>query len=163
MFKYAAGMSRDEPRWLNDDESATWVVMAKLLGRLPAALDTQLQHDAGLNMFEYHVLVVLSESPDRTSRMSSLARLANGSISRISHGVRRLEKRGWVRREPCPGDGRSTNAVLTEAGYAKVVATAPEHVRLVRSLVFDALTAAQQRHFREAGSRILGRMDDLES
>ena len=55
----------------------------------------------------------LSEAPERTLRMSDLAILANGSLSRLSHVVTRLERRGWVRREACPGDGRYTNAVLT--------------------------------------------------
>jgi DNA-binding MarR family transcriptional regulator len=37
--------------------------------------------------------------------------------------VTRLQKRGYVRREPDPDDGRYTNAVLTDAGYDIVVAT----------------------------------------
>jgi DNA-binding MarR family transcriptional regulator len=72
--------------------------------------------------------------------MSDLAVMAAGSLSRLSHVVSRLEKRGWVRREPCPGDGRFVNAVLTEAGWDKVVATAPGHVESVRRLVVDVLS-----------------------
>jgi DNA-binding MarR family transcriptional regulator len=65
------------------------------------------------------------------------------SLSRLSHTVRRLETRGWVRRAPLPSDGRLTIATLTESGYAKIVASAPDHVRLVRSLVVDALSERQ--------------------
>ena len=46
-------------------------------------------------------------------------------------------------RLPDAADGRYTNAVLTDAGLAAVVASAPGHVAAVRSLVFDALTPAQ--------------------
>jgi hypothetical protein len=40
-------------------------------------------------------------------------------------------------------DGRGYSAVLTDAGYDMIVATAPGHVEEVRRLVFDALTPEQ--------------------
>ena len=83
-------------------------------------------------------------APDRTLRMSGLAFLAESSLSRLSQLVGRMEKRDWVRRTPDPRDGRYTLAILTEAGWEKVVATAPGHAAEVRRLVFDSLTKAQQ-------------------
>lgn len=147
-----------EPRWLTEGERETWLALAGLLIRLPGALDAQLRRDAGIGHFEYQVLAALSEAPHRTLRMSDLAAFANGSLSRLSHVVSRLEQRGWVRREQCRGDGRYTNAILTGAGWAKVVASAPGHVETVRSLVFDALNATQERHLRDIGRRILRRI-----
>lgn len=148
-----------EPRWLTGEEMRAWLSLAAVIVRLPAALDAQLQRDADLSHFEYVVLAHLSEAPGRTLRMSVLAGVANGSLSRLSHVVKRLERRGWVRRESCPGDGRYTNAILTDAGWAKVVASAPGHVHAVRELVIDALTPSQLRELTEAGERILARMD----
>ncbi|MCL6646237.1 MAG: MarR family winged helix-turn-helix transcriptional regulator, partial [Dehalococcoidia bacterium] len=104
-----------------------------------------LQRDAGLSLFGFLVMALLSEAPGRSRRMSELATLANGSLSRLSHLVSRLEARGWVRRERPDDDGRGQVAVLTDAGYDKVVATAPGHVEEVRRLVFDALTPEQVR------------------
>lgn len=135
------------------------MAMAGMLVKLPGALDAQLQRDAGISTFEYFVLAGLSEACDRRLRMSDLATFTSGSLSRLSHVVTRLERRGWVRREPCPEDGRFTNAVLTEAGWDKVVATAPGHVETVRHLVVDTLTAAQLRHLGEIGRRVLHRID----
>lgn len=132
-----------EPRWLSADEQAAWRQLERLLFLLPSALDAQLQRDAGISNFEYMVLSGLSEAKNRTLRMSDLAAMAAGSLSRLSHVVSRLEKRGWVRREPCPGDGRFVNAVLTGDGWDKVVATAPGHVEAVRRLVVDALPPHQ--------------------
>jgi DNA-binding MarR family transcriptional regulator len=129
-----------EPNWLSAEEQAAWRPFVVLLFRLPGALDAQLQKDAGIGHFEYMVLVSLSEAPDRTLRMSDLARMASGSLSRLSHVVSRMESRGWVRREPCPGDGRFINAVLTEEGRAKLVDTAPGHVAAVRRLLVDVLS-----------------------
>ena len=70
---------------------------------------------AGLTHFEYFVLAMLSEAPERTLRMTALAQRTNATLPRLSHVVRRLEDRGLVRRFPCPEDGRATNARLTEA------------------------------------------------
>ena len=135
--------------WLTDEQQAAWRPFVALLLRLPAVLDAQLQRDAGLNHFDYLVLSGLSEAPGRTLRMSDLAATASSSLSRLSHVVSRLEGKGWVRREPCAGDGRYINAVLTEAGWDKVVATAPGHVAAVRELLIDALSEEQ---FKELGA-----------
>jgi DNA-binding MarR family transcriptional regulator len=126
--------------WLSDEQQAAWRPFVALLIRLPAALDAELQKDAGISQFDYLVLSSLSEAPDRALRMSELAALASSSLSRLSHVISRLETRGWVRREPCPGDGRFINAILTEDGWQKVVATAPGHVAAVRRLLVDLLT-----------------------
>jgi DNA-binding MarR family transcriptional regulator len=157
---YDDGVSTtEEPRWLDAEERAAWLSLAGMMTLLPAALDAQLQRDAGLSHFEYMVLAMLSERPSRTARMSELAGLANGSLSRLSHVARRLEAQGLITREACPDDGRATNAVLTDAGYAKVVETAPGHVENVRTLVFDALEPAQHDQLRAIGAAILGRVN----
>jgi len=148
-----------QPRWLDAGEQQTWLALASMLIRLPAALDAQLQRDAGISHFEYQVLAGLSMSPERTVRMSVLAALAEGSLPRLSQVVGRLEKRGWVRRTPDPADGRYTLAILTGEGWAKVAATAPGHVAEVRRLVFDPLTKAQSRQLREIGRRIMRAID----
>jgi DNA-binding MarR family transcriptional regulator len=149
----------EQPRWLDEAERATWLALASVLIRLPAALDAQLRRDAGVSHFEYQVLSALSEAAGRTLRMSELALLAEGSLSRLSQVVGRLERRGWVRRTPDPADGRYTLAMLTEDGWSKVVATAPGHVDAVRRLVFDPLTTVQKRQLREIGRRIVRSID----
>jgi DNA-binding MarR family transcriptional regulator len=155
----AAEVVTDEPRWLTQQEHDTWLPMTALLLKLPAALDSQLQRDAGLSHFHYLVLAMLSEAPDRTRRMSDLALVANGSLSRLSHAVSKLEQLGWVRRQGNPEDGRFTDATLTDAGWAKVVETAPGHVREVRSLVIDALTEQQLDQLHAIALAILARLD----
>ncbi|MFD4135361.1 MarR family winged helix-turn-helix transcriptional regulator [Streptomyces goshikiensis] len=147
-------MDTHEPRWLNADERQTWLSLTAMVINLSNALDTQLLRDAQISHFEYQVLATLSEAAERTMRMSELAVLTNGSLSRLSHVVKRLEKQGWVRRTPDPDNGRYTLAVLTETGWDKVVATAPGHVEEVRRLVFDPLTQAQQRSLGAIGHRV---------
>ncbi|HEV3360565.1 MAG TPA: MarR family transcriptional regulator [Pseudonocardiaceae bacterium] len=148
-----------ESHWLDAEEQQTWLALAGTLIRLPAALDAQLRRDAGISHFEYQVLALLSEAPGRTLRMSALATMAEGSLSRLSQVVARLEQRGWMRRTPDPADGRYTLAILTDQGLAKVTAAAPGHVEEVRRLVFDPLTKAQSRQLREIGRRIMRATD----
>ena len=127
------------PRWLDDDQQQAWRQLAAVMLKLPSELDRQLQRDAGLSHFEYWVMALLSEADARRLRLSDLAAQANASLSRLSHVVTRLERRGWVRRAPSPDDARTTLAVLTDDGLAQVTAAAPGHVEAVQQLVFDAL------------------------
>jgi DNA-binding MarR family transcriptional regulator len=135
----------DEPRWLTDEEQQAWRRFIEVLVKLPAALEGQLQRDAGLTHMGYLVLATLSERDDRRLAMSRLARKASASLSRLSHVVARLEAHGLVRRERDPEDGRVQIAVLTDEGFAKIESAAPGHVDAVRHLVFDRLTPAQIR------------------
>jgi DNA-binding MarR family transcriptional regulator len=144
--------------WLDDAQLAAWMRFGALLVMLPAELDSEMQRRAGLTQFEYGVLAHLSESPHRTRRISELAAITSGSLSRMSHLLKRLERQDWIRREPDPDNGRYTNAILTDAGYAKVVATAPAQLELVRRLVVDALTPAQLRQLGEISARLLARL-----
>ena len=141
--------------WLTDEQQAAWRPFIALLLRLPAALDGQLQRDAGITNFDYLVLSGLSESPNRTLRMSELAAIANSSLSRLSHVVSRLEAKGWVRREPCPGDGRFINAVLTDDGMQKVLATAPGHVSAVRELLLVPLSEEEFKQLGAISAKVL--------
>jgi DNA-binding MarR family transcriptional regulator len=110
-------------------------------------------------MVEYQVLAMLSGSPERTRRMSSLADVTNASLSRLSRVVSRLEKRGLVRRETDPTDGRFTNAILTDIGLQTLADAAPGHVAHVRSLVIDVLSPEQLRRLGLAADRIMSRID----
>jgi DNA-binding MarR family transcriptional regulator len=144
----------EEPRWLTGEEQQAWFALAGVFSWLPDVLDAQLQRDAGISLFEHSVMTMLSMSPGHTMRMSEVAALANGALPRLSRTVDRLEKRGWVTRRPDPHDGRSTLAVLTDAGWDKVVATAPGHVAEVRRVVFDPITKTQVRQLHEIATRI---------
>jgi DNA-binding MarR family transcriptional regulator len=146
-------------RWLDAEEEAAWRAISLVMHKLRWALECQLERDADLSYIEYHTLVRLSEEPNHILRMSELAILTNQSLSRLSHLVKRLESRGLLRREADAADGRFTNAILTDEGYARLVASAPAHVETVRSLVVDAFSDAELQQLREASERILARID----
>jgi DNA-binding MarR family transcriptional regulator len=133
----------DAPRWLTARERHAWLSYLLVTQSLENALDRQLRRDAALPHAYYLLMAMLSEAPGRALRMTDLAEITNSSQSRVSHAVTRLEEAGLVRRQKCPTDGRGSTAVLTDAGYAAVVAAAPGHVEAVRANLFDALTAEQ--------------------
>ncbi len=135
----------DEAEWLDPQEKQTWTGLVSLLLLLPGRLETALRQ-VDLTLFEYLTLSHISEAPERRIRMSELAFLANGSLSRLSNVVKRFEQRGWVTRSPDPDDGRYTLAELTDDGYRLVVEAAPIHLRSVRELVLDRLTDTLLSH-----------------
>lgn len=144
-LKAQAGDRTSAPRWLDETETQAWRGLVQVLQLLPLALDRQLQEDAGLPHAYYLILAMLSEAPDRSMRMTTLAERTATSLSRLSHSVSRLEERGWVQRRPCPQDRRGQLAVLTPRGFRVLADAAPGHVAEVRRRVLDPLTRRQVR------------------
>lgn len=151
--------SPGDPVWLSDDEQRAWRALVAIVVLLPNALDAQLDRDAKLSHFEYATLVLLSEAPNHTLRMSQLAALNDSSLSRLSHVASRLEARGAIVRTTCTEDRRANNATLTPAGLELVVKAAPGHVQRVRELVFDKLSADQVSQLEEIAELIRPELD----
>lgn len=146
-------------RWLDDTEQESWLALAMMMMRLPAALEAQMQRDSGISHFEYTVMAGLSQQPERTMQMSDIATLSGSSLSRLSHVASRLEARGWVRRARVAGPGRRTSVTLTDDGFAKVVDSAPGHVEAVREYVVDALSARELAALGRTASKVLAAVD----
>src|SRR5215213_1175467 len=143
-------------RWLSDDEGRAW--RAFLLGTqlLMDQLDRELIQDVGIPHTYYAIMVVLSEQPERSLRMSEIADYLRFSKSRLTHAIGRLEERGWVERVACATDRRGQYAVLTDAGLEALRAAAPTHVAGVRAHLFDRLTPEQVQQLRAIGEAIAG-------
>ena len=156
---YARSVSTSEPQWLTPEERSAWLTLSRLFETLPAALDAQLQRDAGLNYYQYVVLAMLSEQAEHALPMSRLSTITAGSLSRLSNVVKRLEGRGYVRRCADPADRRVSVVTLTDEGWSSLVAAAPAHVTHVRELVVDALSPTQLAALREAALLVLDRVD----
>ena len=132
-----------EPKWLNPLEMQAWRKYIVTTRHLLEALDSDL-HDHDLTLYDYEILALLSDAPDRRMRMSELADIALLSRSRLSHRMKVMETAGWVKRESCPEDKRGYFAVMTAKGWKAIVAAAPDHVESVRRRFIDHLTKADQ-------------------
>ncbi|MDJ0394259.1 MarR family transcriptional regulator [Rhodococcus sp. G-MC3] len=111
--------------------------------RLMGVLNKDLQDAHDLTMAEYRILVMLSEAPDGSRRMSELADGVLSSRSRLTHQIRRMEADGMVERNNCVDDGRGVLAVITDEGTRRLEDAAPTHVNSVRAHLVDLLTAKE--------------------
>ncbi|MFD6401670.1 MarR family winged helix-turn-helix transcriptional regulator [Nocardia sp. NPDC060249] len=134
-------------------ERRAWSAVVTLSMRVPSALDSRLQREFGVTHFEYRVMALLHDEPQRRMRLSTLAARGHGSISRLSHVVSKLERVGWARREAAES-GRGIDAVLTESGQAKVVEATPDYLVAVRKLVLDGLDDPQKAELAVLGERL---------
>jgi DNA-binding MarR family transcriptional regulator len=147
-----------EPRWLSEDEQRSWRAFLSGTLLLHEQLGRDMQRLHGLTSADYEILVRLSEAPQRRLRMTDLAESTLSSKSRLSHQITRMEQAGLVRREPCSSDRRGFFAVMTDQGWQRLVAAAPDHVASVREHLVDVLTPEQFRQLGEACRVIAGHL-----
>jgi DNA-binding MarR family transcriptional regulator len=142
--------------WLTAEQQRIWRDYLAMTSRLHTAMHRQLQADCELSLSDYDVLVALSErSP---LRITELGELIGWEQSRLSHQLRRMRGRDLVAREGDDDDRRAATVTITDAGRSALETAAPGHVDLVRSVVFDGLSPAQQRAF---GAAIVTALDRL--
>lgn len=142
-------------RWLDDGEQQAWRAYVKMQSHLNAALGRRMQADSQLSLPDFEVLVQLTDTPEGRVRVFELARALDWEKSRLSHHLRRMQKRGLVGREECPDDARGAFIVLTRQGREAIEQAAPHHVETVRELVFDVLTPDQVEALQSISERIL--------
>ena len=129
---------------LDEIEMDAWRAFLAASTSVTARLNRELEAGCGISMHEYEILVRLSEAPEQTLRMSTLAEHVSHSRSRLTHTVRRLENVGYVERSSCDSDRRGVNCALTPAGLDFLRRAAPVHLDGVRRHVIDRLSREQQ-------------------
>lgn len=149
------GVAQD---WLTDRQQRVWRNYLSMVTRLQTAMNRQLQAECGLSLADYDVLVALSEQGEL--RVYELAEELGWEQSRLSHQLGRMLRRGLISRRGSEQDKRGASVEITRAGSAALAAAAPGHVTLVRSVVFDGMTADQLRAFEELTSTALARLED---
>lgn len=142
--------------WLDAREQQLWRGYLTMTGRLQAAMNRQLQQECGLSLADYDVLVALDETPG--CRMTDLGRRLGWEQSRVSHQLHRMRTRGLVYRHSAEDDRRSAVVELTEQGRTALATAAPAHVELVRTVVFEGMTAAQFGAVDQWVTGVLGRL-----
>jgi DNA-binding MarR family transcriptional regulator len=125
---------------LSSDEEAVMRALGRLLLVLPRVMDADLERDQRMSLSEYSVLRHLSETPGRRMRMSELAAACDMSLSGMTRLAGKLESLGHLERVRCERDARGLEAVLTDAGLARLQQAWPDHLASVRRHIFDHLT-----------------------
>lgn len=145
--------------WLTDEEQRTWRAYLEMASRLQTAMHRQLQQDCELSLADYDVLVALSDRGPQ--RVNELGEVLAWEQSRLSHQLRRMRGRGLVDRRGSGDDRRGATVELTDTGRRALEAAAPGHVELVRSVMFDGLSAAQLRTFGSVIDSVKARLTSL--
>jgi len=130
-------------RWLTAPQERAWRRYRRMRALLDLQIARDLNKDSGLSETDYDVLSTLSEKPEGRWRARDLAAQLLWSTSRLAHHVGRMEQRGLVARQPCPGDARGALISLTEQGRAVLERAAPPHVASVRRHIIDLLTPGE--------------------
>jgi DNA-binding MarR family transcriptional regulator len=142
--------------WLTEEQQRIWRGYLAMTSRLQTAMHRQLQQDCELSLSDYDVLVALSEGGPQ--RMKELGDVLAWEQSRLSHQLRRMRGRGLVDRRDSGDDRRGATVELTDGGRAALEVAAPGHAELVRSAVFDGLSATQLRAFGSVIESVLARL-----
>jgi MarR family 2-MHQ and catechol resistance regulon transcriptional repressor len=96
-----------------------------------------------LSGVEFEVLMRLARSPGQRLRMTDLAAQTSLSTSGVTRVVDRMERSGLVHRQACPSDRRSSYAVITAAGLARLDEVLPGHLELLQQWFIGQLTPEQ--------------------
>ncbi len=146
--------TEQQVRWLTEAEQVAWRNWISGTTVLFRTLERELVQNFDITMDDYALLVLLSESEDRSERMSVLADDAIVPRPQVTYRISRLEDRGIVERRPCPSDARGTEAHLTDEGFALLEEAARHHVTNVRDLFLDHLTGDEFDTLGEAMGRV---------
>lgn len=137
-------MSRVGDYPLTPSQQRAWLHYMQVYHRLEYEMNRQLQTDAGLSLGDYTVMNALSQAPDGRAQLTALATTIGWERSRLSHHLVRMTKRDLVIRASSETDGRGTDAVLTETGWAVLREAAPVHAEWVRRAFFADLDRRQE-------------------
>jgi DNA-binding MarR family transcriptional regulator len=116
-----------------------WLAFIRLRLRLTYEMNRQLQADADLSLSDDDVLNALRYEPEGRKQITALASRIGWERSRLSHHLRRLERRELVELRPARIDRRATEITLTDQGWAEITQASTGHVELIQRLFFDGL------------------------
>ena len=133
---------------------AAWRTLLLAQNAVLRAIEAELAQAGLIPLNWYDVLLELSAAEGRRLRMQDLAARTVLSRTRVSRLVDDLVRAGLVTREPDPGDGRASFAVLTPAGQAARRKAAPVYLAGIRRHFTDHLDPGE----REQLIRSLGKV-----
>jgi DNA-binding MarR family transcriptional regulator len=146
--------TRDPGAVLDALELDAWRGFLRTHAALSRELDAELSHAHDLPLGSYEVLLFLADTPGGKMRMAELADSVLLSRSGLTRMVDRMERQGLVRREPCPGDARGLNAVITDAGRERFAAARRTHLEGVRRRFLDRLSDGEKRDLASLWARL---------
>ena len=130
---------------LDPSQMRTYFALTEAVSLLQYAVRQQLQAEGGLSYVQFEILAKLAAADGRPLTMTDLADGVVYSRSGLTHQAGLLEKDGLITRHASPDDHRATVVRITKAGRARVDRVLPGHIRVVRELLFESLSARDVR------------------
>jgi DNA-binding MarR family transcriptional regulator len=141
-------------------ELGTWENLHTVTEKLKREVGRDLWADAELSDTEFTVLAHLRLSPGGV-RPGACAQAIGWDSSRLSHQLRRLEKRGLVERRADPRDGRAAVLVMTDTGQEVYRKAIGPHLRAAQKWFAAALTPAQLEGLAEGLNALQAHIETL--
>src|SRR5919199_3792808 len=119
-------------RLMDDDALGAWRAFLTAHAHVTRAISRDLA-DAGLpDLSWYDLLWSIYRQPERRLRVNELAREVALTPTATSRFVDRVEKAGYVRREPDPHDRRALQIAITDEGVELLRRMWPVYARGIR-------------------------------
>ena len=117
---------------LNEQELSVWRYFLKAHAKVIEQIERDLSAHKRVPLMTYDVLIVLFEAPEKKLQLKKLTEKLVLTKSGLTRLLDRLEKKGFIRREPSQTDRRSIFAVLTERGEKELRRAWPIYARGIK-------------------------------
>jgi DNA-binding MarR family transcriptional regulator len=132
----------------------SWVSFLQSHAAITRELSAQLQHEHGLTLSDYEVLLRLKNAEGGMMRRVDLAEQVLLTASGITRLLEGLERAGFVRKETCASDARVSYAKITDGGLEKFKAASKTHLRGIDELFLSRYSGSELATLAE----LLGRL-----
>lgn len=137
----------------------TYFAFTEAASMLQYAVGEQLQAEGGISYVQFEVLAKLVDA-DGPLTMTELADGMVYSRSGLTHQAGLLENAGLISRRASAKDKRATVVEITDAGRSLVAHVLPGHIRVVRDLLYGALSDQDVRTLGDIMGRARDHMRD---
>jgi DNA-binding MarR family transcriptional regulator len=131
-----------------------WSALAAAHTRVSGRLSDALGRGFGLTINDFEILLRVDHAPDEGIRLGELSSAAPLTQPALSRAVARLAQRGAVARSGVPLDRRGVLITMTAAGRDLLRQAIPVHASVVRDVLLDRLSPAEQQLLAQVLNRV---------
>ncbi len=118
-------------------------------------VDRCLREEHGLPLAFFWPLYVVGCSSNERLRVGEIAQALGLTVGGASKIVDRIERAGFLRREPDPTDRRASRVSLTERGRSVLKVASATYESEIANVLDSALSAVQQQNMHQLVRRLL--------
>ena len=134
---------------LHDERVTLWGLFLEVHEGIKRRLDRELRAEVDIPDAWFEVLLRIGRTPGQAVPMTRLADMVLFSSGGFTKLADRMERAGLIRREPCPGDRRSSLATLTPEGRRVLDRALAVHIPGLQRYLVDHLDARQRHQLEE--------------